>query len=113
MSIKGIHSIVTDAISQLDYGPVTNDRPTWMTFVQCWCYHKTAQPEAFLATTRESMNQVFANQNEEDSIYPLTTREIGETKQEDGSLLKQRLFNSLSCHPGTKHLKKTLCLLMY
>eukprot|EP00804_Cyclotella_cryptica_P014853 CCRYP_021235-RA/>CCRYP_021235-RA protein AED:0.36 eAED:0.38 QI:0/0/0/1/0/0/2/0/404 len=32
------------------------------------------------------MNQVFANRNEEDSIYPLTTREIVEEQQEDESL---------------------------
>eukprot|EP00804_Cyclotella_cryptica_P029062 CCRYP_005240-RA/>CCRYP_005240-RA protein AED:0.41 eAED:0.47 QI:0/0/0/1/0/0/3/0/297 len=35
--IKGIHNTVTDAISQLDYGPVADDRSTWMTFAQCWC----------------------------------------------------------------------------
>eukprot|EP00804_Cyclotella_cryptica_P029541 CCRYP_020580-RA/>CCRYP_020580-RA protein AED:0.43 eAED:0.43 QI:0/-1/0/1/-1/1/1/0/101 len=38
------------------------------------------------ANTEESMNQVFTNQNEEDSIYPLTTREIAEAQQEDESL---------------------------
>eukprot|EP00804_Cyclotella_cryptica_P022260 CCRYP_017938-RA/>CCRYP_017938-RA protein AED:0.45 eAED:1.00 QI:0/0/0/1/0/0/2/0/134 len=32
------------------------------------------------------MNQVFPNRTEEDSIYPLTTREIVEAQQEDGSL---------------------------
>eukprot|EP00804_Cyclotella_cryptica_P028842 CCRYP_008426-RA/>CCRYP_008426-RA protein AED:0.48 eAED:0.48 QI:0/-1/0/1/-1/1/1/0/64 len=35
------------------------------------------------------MNQVFANRNEEDSIYPLTTREIAEAQQEDESLLNK------------------------
>eukprot|EP00804_Cyclotella_cryptica_P029125 CCRYP_005290-RA/>CCRYP_005290-RA protein AED:0.63 eAED:0.47 QI:0/0/0/1/1/1/2/0/226 len=29
--IKGIHNTVADAISRLDYGPVTDDRSTWMT----------------------------------------------------------------------------------
>jgi hypothetical protein len=87
--IKGIHNPVADAISRLDYGPVTDDRSTWMTFAQCWCYHNTTQPEASLATTQESMNQVFANRNEEDSIYPLTTREIAEAQQEDESLLNK------------------------
>eukprot|EP00804_Cyclotella_cryptica_P028704 CCRYP_008224-RA/>CCRYP_008224-RA protein AED:0.40 eAED:0.44 QI:0/0/0/1/0.33/0.25/4/0/353 len=87
--IKGIHNTVADAISRLDYGPVTDDRSTWMTFAQCWCYHNTSQPKASLASTQESMNQVFANRNEEDSIYPLTTREIAEAQQEDESLLNK------------------------
>ncbi len=34
----------------------------------------------------ESMNLVFANRNEEASIYPLTTREIVEAQQEDENL---------------------------
>eukprot|EP00804_Cyclotella_cryptica_P002643 CCRYP_010437-RA/>CCRYP_010437-RA protein AED:0.27 eAED:0.28 QI:0/0/0/1/0/0/2/0/223 len=89
MYIKGIHNTVADAISRLDYGPITNDRSTWMTFPQCWCYHNTAQTTSSPATTEESMNQVFANQNEEDSIYPLTTREIAEAQQEDESLLNK------------------------
>eukprot|EP00804_Cyclotella_cryptica_P011545 CCRYP_019884-RA/>CCRYP_019884-RA protein AED:0.65 eAED:0.41 QI:0/0/0/0.5/0/0/2/0/102 len=55
--IKGIHNTVADAISRLDYGPVADDRSTWMTFAQCWCYHNTAQPKSSLATTEESMNQ--------------------------------------------------------
>eukprot|EP00804_Cyclotella_cryptica_P007866 CCRYP_001440-RA/>CCRYP_001440-RA protein AED:0.45 eAED:0.45 QI:0/-1/0/1/-1/1/1/0/157 len=87
--IKGIHNTAADAISRLDYGPVTDDRSTWMTFAQCWCYHNTSQPETSLASTQESMNQVFANRNEEDSIYPLTTREIAEAQQEDESLLNK------------------------
>eukprot|EP00804_Cyclotella_cryptica_P019637 CCRYP_013980-RA/>CCRYP_013980-RA protein AED:0.47 eAED:0.47 QI:0/-1/0/1/-1/1/1/0/165 len=48
-----------------------------------------AQPKSSLATTEESMNQVFANRNEEDSIYPLPTREIAEAQQEDESLLNK------------------------
>ncbi len=32
------------------------------------------------------MNRVFANQNEEDSIYILTMREIAEAQQEDETL---------------------------
>eukprot|EP00804_Cyclotella_cryptica_P020477 CCRYP_019793-RB/>CCRYP_019793-RB protein AED:0.03 eAED:0.02 QI:0/0/0/1/0/0/2/0/728 len=87
--IKGIHNTVADAISRLDYGPVANDRSTWMTFAQCWCYHNTAQSKSSLATTKESMNQVFANRNKEDSIYPLTTREIAEAQQEDAILLNK------------------------
>eukprot|EP00804_Cyclotella_cryptica_P003898 CCRYP_015755-RA/>CCRYP_015755-RA protein AED:0.38 eAED:0.40 QI:0/0/0/1/0/0/2/0/465 len=141
--IKGIHNTVADAISRLDYGPVADDRSTWMTFAQCWCYHNTAQPKSSLATTKESMNQVFANRNEEDSIYPLTTREIAEAQQDNTSLLHKGFsshlvkiikvlckdgkmvipkslqhravawFHHYLQHPGTKHLKETLRLSMY
>eukprot|EP00804_Cyclotella_cryptica_P030711 CCRYP_009130-RA/>CCRYP_009130-RA protein AED:0.41 eAED:0.41 QI:0/0/0/1/0/0/3/0/317 len=141
--IKGIHNTVADAISRLDYGPVADDRSTWMTFAQCRCYHETAQPKSSLATTEESMNPVFANGNEEDSIYPLMTREIAEAQQEHKSLLnkgysthlvenikvlckdgKMVIPNSLQHravawfhhylqHPGTKRLKETLHLSMY
>eukprot|EP00804_Cyclotella_cryptica_P013263 CCRYP_007025-RA/>CCRYP_007025-RA protein AED:0.37 eAED:0.69 QI:0/0/0/1/0.33/0.5/4/0/454 len=141
--IKGIHNTVADAISRLDYGPVIDDRSTWMTFAQCWCYHNTSQPETSLASTQESMNQVFANRNEEDSIYPLTTREIAEAQQEDESLLNKGYstqlvenikvlckegkmvipaslqhravawFHHYLQHPGTKRLEETLRLSMY
>ena len=35
------------------------------------------------------MNLVFANQNKEDAIYPLTTREIAEAQQQDNNLKTQ------------------------
>ena len=35
------------------------------------------------------MNLVFANQNKEDAIYPLTTWEIAEVQQQDNYLKKQ------------------------
>ena len=41
------------------------------------------------------MNQVFSNRNLEDSIYPLTTREIAEAQQEDGSLNTQHYSTQL------------------
>eukprot|EP00804_Cyclotella_cryptica_P015316 CCRYP_005412-RA/>CCRYP_005412-RA protein AED:0.35 eAED:0.35 QI:0/0/0/1/0/0/3/0/568 len=141
--IKGIHNTVAYAISRLDYGPIADDRSTWMTSAQCWCYHNTAQPKSSLATTEESMNQMFANRNEEDSIYPLTTREIAEAQQDDTSLLNKGYsthlvenikvlckdgkmviqkslqhravvwFHHYLQHPGTKRLKETLRLSMY
>ena len=54
-----------------------------MTIAQCWCYHNsTQQHEASIANSKESMNLVFANQNEEDAIYPLA-------QQQDNNLTKQ------------------------
>jgi hypothetical protein len=61
-----------------------------MTFAQCWCYHTTAQQqEGSTVNTKESMNQLFANRNKEDAIYPLTTREIAEAQTEGESLNTQ------------------------
>ena len=87
MYIKGIHNTVADAdaISRLDYGPVQEDKSTMMTFVQCWCYYTTCQEES-TANMQESMNLVFANQDDEDAIYPLTTREIADAQQHDADL---------------------------
>ena len=84
MYIKGIHNMVADAISWLDYGPVKDDILNWMTFDQCWCYHNsTEEHKASTTTIKDSMNIVFVNKNKEDSIYLLTTREIAEAQQED------------------------------
>ena len=83
MYIKGIYNTVADAISPLDYGPVQEDRLTMMTFVKCWyrCTSDQEESSSWLAYTQESMNLVFANQDDEDAIYPLTTREIAEAQK--------------------------------
>ena len=61
-----------------------------MTFAQCWCYHNSTQEHNETAgNIKESMNQVFANQIEEDSIYPLTTREIAEAQEHNPQLKTQ------------------------
>ena len=81
--IKGIHNTVADAISRLDYGPVQEDRLTMMTFAQCWCHYTSGQEKitSQSASMQESMNHVFANQDDEEAIYPLTTREIAEAQK--------------------------------
>ena len=60
-----------------------------MTFTQCWChYTKTAKATgASQANYTESINLVFANRNKENSIYPLTTREIAELQSKDAQLV--------------------------
>jgi hypothetical protein len=61
-----------------------------MTFAQCWCYHNSTQEHNETAgNIKESMNQVFANQIEEDSIYPLTTREIAQVQEHNPQLKTQ------------------------
>ena len=83
MYINGIHNTVADAISPLDYGPVHKDRSTMMTFAQCWCHNTSGQEESTSpsAYMQESMNLVFANWDDKDTIYPLTAREIAETQK--------------------------------
>jgi hypothetical protein len=53
-----------------------------MTFAQYWFHFTSGQEESTSpsARTQESMNLVFANQDDEDAIYPLTTREIEEAQ---------------------------------
>jgi len=88
--IKGIHNTVVNAISRLDYGPIPDDRSTWMTFAQCWCYHNSTQEHGeSIGNIKESMNLAFSNQNEEDSIYPLTTSKIVEAQEHDPDLKTQ------------------------
>ncbi len=99
MYIKGFHNTVADAISRLDYGSVQEDRSTMMTFAQCWCHYTSSQAESTAppANAQESMNLVFANQDDEDAIYPLTTREIAEAQNHDLEL------NTMTDNMATLH----------
>ena len=56
-----------------------------MTFAQCWCHYTSGQEESTSpsANIQESLNLVFANQDDKDAIYPLTTREIADAQQHD------------------------------
>ena len=89
--IKGIHNTVADAISRLDYGPVQEDKSTMMTFAQCWCHYTSSQDKSASpsADTQESMNLVFANRDDEEAIYPLTTRKIAEAQKHDRTSTQQ------------------------
>jgi hypothetical protein len=59
-----------------------------MTFAQCWYHYTSGQEESSSSSayTREYMNLVFANQDDEEVIYPLTTREIAEAQNHDHTL---------------------------
>jgi hypothetical protein len=83
--IKGINNTVEDAISRLNYGPIQEDRSTMMAFAQCWCHYTSGQEESTSpsAYTQESTNLVFANQDDEVAIYPLTSRVITEAQKHD------------------------------
>ena len=81
--IKGIHNMVADAISRLDYSPMHNDRENWMAFTQCWCDFASQTTSQQPAIHHNSMNLVFANCSEEDVIYPLTVQEIADAQEHD------------------------------
>jgi hypothetical protein len=87
--IKGIHTTVADATSRLDSGPVQDGRSTMMTFAQCWCHYTSGKEENTSPSvyTQESLNLVFANQDDEE-IYPLTTRELTEAQKHNTELNK-------------------------
>ena len=80
-----------------------------MTFTQCWCHYTEAAKEkcASWANCTESMNFVFANHSEENSIYPLTTKEIAESESKDAQLVTLTTQDSYSTQLGENI--KVLC----
>ena len=60
--MNGIHNTVANAISLLDYSPVSNDKDNWMTFTKCWCHYTIYLAEVHnTSSIQTSMNFVFAN----------------------------------------------------
>jgi hypothetical protein len=92
---EGIHNTAADAISHLEYGPIMNDRATWMTFTQCWCHYTVNMHTegTSQADYEESMIIVFANCSEENAVYPITVWEIVESQSADSRM--GRLKNQL------------------
>jgi len=99
--IKGIHNTVADALSRLDYGPVTNDKANWKTFNQCMNYYISSVGNEEVTSAdkyKDKMNFVFANSSEDDAIYPLTVPEIAEAQKDDkelDNLAKKKEFSYL------------------
>ena len=50
-----------------------------MTFAQCWCHYTSGQEES-------TSPSVYTQEYDEDSIHPLTTREIAEAQKQDLTL---------------------------
>ena len=80
-----------------------------MTFAQCWRYHNAnLEHSESSCNIKEFMNLVFANQNEEDSIYSLTTREISEAQKQDPDRKTQadnKCFSTQLVEDITEHCK--------
>jgi hypothetical protein len=53
-----------------------------VTFAQFWCHYTSGQDvsKSLSAYKQESMILLFANQEDEVAIYPITTREISEAQ---------------------------------
>jgi hypothetical protein len=89
--IKGIHNTVADALSCLDFGPVTDDKENWTIFNKCLNFYiqKNSNVDKSPSTTHEKqMNFLFANSSEDDAIYPLTVPEIANAQKGDNTLSK-------------------------
>ena len=99
--IKGIHNLVADAISWLDYNPKVNLASKfnystfgvpakgetivkWKTFSKLWrCYNENNPNNE---SQECNLNEVFANHSEEEEIFPPTTPEIAEAQKADSKL---------------------------
>jgi hypothetical protein len=66
--IKGAHNTVANAISCLDYAPIKEHNHHWMMFTQRWNFYSYTTP-ADHPVYKDSLNFIFANTQEEESIY--------------------------------------------
>ena len=85
--IKGAQNTVADAISRLDYAPVKEHNYHLMTFTQRWNFY-TYMTLADHPVSKDALNFVLANTQEEESIYPLCVSEIAEAQTKDNNLKK-------------------------
>ncbi len=75
--IKSIHNTVANAISWIDFGPVQEDKASWMMFMKYWYHYTTYAPaEESTHTHQHQMNMAYANHSAEDAMYPLTVKDI-------------------------------------
>jgi hypothetical protein len=101
--IKGIHNTVADTVSWLEYDPSVNrtagsfhmtkvrnnsrQRQCWMTVSKQWCKLDLDSDNLDSYTDKQdNWNLVFAHQEEEDEIYPLTLTEIADAQRKDREL---------------------------
>ena len=88
--IKGIDNTVADAISRLDYNPELNrhaddekmsEETKWNNFLTLFNHYKTDSDEN--NNYKHNYSQVFANNQSDDKIYPLTVAEIADAQRSD------------------------------
>ena len=89
--IKGVDNTVADAISRLDYNPALNrhaddanmsTETKWNNFLTLFNhYHKDSEDTN--TDCKQNYSQVFANNQSDDEIYPLTVAEIADAQRLD------------------------------
>ncbi len=101
--IKGIHNTTVDAVSRLECDPSVNgtadsfhmtkvrnnsrQRQCWVTVSKNWCKLDIVSDNLDSYTNKHNdLNLVFAHQEEEDKIYPLTLTEIADAQHKDREL---------------------------
>ncbi len=101
---KGIHNIIADAVSQLEYDPSVNQtaesfharkvrkkqshqRQNWMRVSKNWGELDIDSDNLDSCTNKhDDWNLMFAHHEEEDEIYPLTLIEIADAQRKDQEL---------------------------
>ncbi len=101
--IKGIHNIMADTVSWLEYDPIINQiaesfhttkvgnnrsqRQCWMTVSTKWCKLDIDSDNLDSYTNKHNdWNLVFAHHEEEEEVYPLTLAEIADAQHKDREL---------------------------
>ncbi len=81
---QGHPQTVADAISQLNIGPVTDDKENWMLLSKFWNLYTTNTDEPVsTANHSQQMTCVFAKHTDKNAIYPLAVEEIADAQQKD------------------------------
>ncbi len=104
ISTKGIHNIMADAVSWLEYDLSVNQiaesfhmmkvrnnnssqRQCWMTVSKNWCKLDIDSDNLDSYTNKhDDWNLVFAHHEEEEEVYPLTLIEIADAQHKDQEL---------------------------
>eukprot|EP00956_Cyclotella_meneghiniana_P017167 scaffold27699_cov41-Cyclotella_meneghiniana.AAC.2 len=71
-----------------------------MTFTKCWNFYSQEVTSNEAPKYEDSMNFVFANTQEEESIYTLTVSEIAEAQKEDAQISNKTSSRMVSSLPA-------------
>ncbi len=113
--IKGIHNIVADTVSRLEYDPSVNktaesfhttkvrnrsrQRQFWMTVSKKWCKLDIDSDNLYSYTNKhDNWNLMFAHHKEEEEVYPLTLAEIADAQHKDQELKNYFKNNAIMPH---------------
>ena len=85
---------MADAISRLDFTKAkfkAEQHQNWTILTKRWC--EVVQPTQQFSKTKHTdlMNQVFANPNDKEEIYPLTVKEFAEAQKKEKAMDKLKV----------------------